>query len=104
MDDSQPLGDIADALALNDGQLLSTPLTNYLYRFASVRSSGFLPLCGRNTPQRGKKSSPFLYPTFFWRANEYNIPYGTPASAEVAAKIEVGGMRLSRDGAQELCP
>lgn len=45
MDDSQTPGDIAHASALNDGQLLFTPLSNYLYRFVSVRLSAFWTCC-----------------------------------------------------------
>lgn len=45
MDDSQSPGDIAHASALNDGQLLFTPLSNYLYGFVSVRLSAFWTCC-----------------------------------------------------------
>lgn len=60
MDDSQSLEDIAHTSCLNDGRLLSTQLSNYLYRFVSVHLSDiyfflsltvFLPFCDRKAPQ-----------------------------------------------------
>lgn len=45
MDDSQSPGDIVHASALNDGQLLFTPLSYYLYRFVSVHLSAFWKWC-----------------------------------------------------------
>lgn len=45
MDDSQTPGDIAHAPALNDGQLLFTPLSNYLYRFVFVGLSALWTCC-----------------------------------------------------------
>lgn len=45
MDDSQTPGDIAHAPALNDGQLLFTPLSNYLYRFVFVGLSALWTRC-----------------------------------------------------------
>lgn len=36
MDDSQSPGDIAHTYTLNDGQLLFTPLGNYLYKSVFV--------------------------------------------------------------------
>lgn len=66
MDDSQSLGDIAHASALNDGQLLFTLLSNYLYRFVSARLSVFemcrFFLSVVLIPSRGK-SSQFLQPS-----------------------------------------
>lgn len=57
MDDSQSLGDIAKTSCLNDGQLLSTPLSNYLYGFVSAQSVSsqmwrFFLFVVRNTLQR----------------------------------------------------
>lgn len=66
MDDSQSPGDIAHASALNDGQLLFTPLSNYLYGFVSVRLSAFWTCCFflsmAQTLCRGKKPQ-FLQPS-----------------------------------------
>lgn len=67
MDDSQSPGDIAHASALNDGQLLFTPLSNYLYGFVSVRLSAFWTCCFfLSVAQilcRGKKKPQFLQPS-----------------------------------------
>lgn len=101
MDDSQSPGDIAHASCLNDGQLLSTPLSNYLYRFVSVHVSGFfslssfLPLCSRNPPCRGK-SSQFVKASYsepFCKTNEWNFPCG------VCMLSEAGGENRSRKDA-----
>lgn len=66
MDDSQSPGDIVQASALNDGRLLFTPLSNYLYGFVSVRLSAFWTCCFSLSVVemlcRGKTSQ-FLQPT-----------------------------------------
>lgn len=66
MDDSQSPGDIAHTSTLNDGQLLFTPVSNYLYRFVSVRLSAFWTwrffLSVVEKPRRGKTLE-FLQPT-----------------------------------------
>lgn len=81
MDDSQSPGDIAHASCLNDGRLLSTPLSNYLYRFVSVRLSVFQMwhffLCVVEIPRRGKIAL-FLQPTesqaFFGKQTNITSP------------------------------
>lgn len=75
MDDSQSPGDIVHASALNDGQLLFTPLSNYLYRFVSVRLSAFWTRCFFRSVVENTLQS-FCKPTeaealFFRKANKY---------------------------------
>lgn len=100
MDDFQSPGDIAYACALNDGQLLFTPLSNYLYRFVSVHLSAFWTCVSsslwQNTQQRKNLTvSPAYWCWgFFWRANKYNCPRGIPVLFEVIVKIEGGRMQL----------
>lgn len=112
MDDSQSLGDIAHASALNDGQLLFTLLSNYLYGFVSARLSVFETcrffLSVVLIPSRGKTSqflqpsdagvSSLIYILFsFWKENEYNLPCGIRLLSEPMVKTEVGRMQLPDD-------